>query len=237
MLPNPGFIFAEDAALKSRLATVAVSDNRNAERVSQVFFGYPDPETEKVYPFFTIDLLDVNFAAERQHSERQWYFTVDSGLTPDQQAIYTSIDYYPSEKDAAGMAEEAGEDGFLSMDQFVAVDLLYQVTTYARNPIHDIQLHGLLLRRVFPWRRGFIEIPEDGTIRRCDLLDWRSANFIDQDAGHKKRTFRKVYTVQINAEIPQSDLLEVKKVLSVSGVLKDNDSSSTVLSTSFSEDF
>lgn len=236
-MPNPGFLFAEDAALKERLAAVAVSDNRNSERVAQVFYGYPDPEIEKVYPFFTIDLLDVNFAAERQHSERQWYYTNDQALTPAQQEIYTSIDYYPSEKNAADMATEAGVDGFLAMDQFVAVDLLYQVTTYARNPMHDRQLHGLLLRRVFPWRRGFIEVPEDGTIRRCDLLDWRSANFIDQDAGHKKRTFRKVYTVRINAEIPQSDLLAVKKVLSVNGTLKENDQASTVLSTSFSEDF
>lgn len=236
-MSNPGFLFAEDAALKERLAAVAVSDNRNTERVSQVFYGYPDAETEKVYPFFTIDLLDVSFASDRQHSERQWYYTNDQALTPAQQEIYTSIDYYPSEKNASDMATAAGVDGFLSMDQFVAVDLLYQVTTYARNPIHDRQLHGLLLRRVFPMRRGFIEIPEDGTIRRCELLDWRSADYIDQDAGHKKRTFRKVYTVRINAEIPQSDLLEVKKVLSVQGLLQDNDLESTVLSTSFSEEF
>lgn len=236
-MPNPGFLFAEDAALKKRISQCAVNDNRSAERVAQVFFGYPDPETEKSYPFLTVDLLDVNFASERQHSERQWYYTNDSALTPEQQDQYTSINYYPSEQNAADMATTAGTDGFLAMDQFVAVDLLYQVTTYARNPIHDRQLHGLLLRRVFPMRRGFIEIPEDGTMRRCDLLDWRSSNYIDQDAGHKKRTFRKVYTVRINAEIPQSDLLEVQKVLSVNGTLKDNNLSSTVLSTSFSEDF
>lgn len=236
-MPNPGFLLAEDAALKERVSNLSVSDNRNNQRVAQAFFGYPDPEVEHTHPFVTIDLLDINFADYRQHSERNWYYTNDSGMTPAQQAQYTSIDYYPSEQDADDLSVTAGTDGFLTMEQFVAVDLLYQVTTYARNPIHDRQLHGLMLRRVFPWRRGFIEVPEDGTIRRCDLLDWRSADLIDQDAGHKKRTFRKVYTVRINAEIPQSDIAAIKKVLTVNGTLTENNLDSTVLSTSFSEAF
>ena len=64
-------------------------------------------------------------------------------------------------------------------------------------------------------RRGFIEVPEDGTIRRCDLVDWRAANLLDQEAGYKKRTFRKVYTIRINAEIPQSDLRRAGQVTDV----------------------
>jgi len=94
-----------------------------------------------------------------------------------------------------------------------------------------------MLRYVFPFRRGFIEIPEDGTVRRCDMLDWRQADVLDQEAGFNKRIFRKVYTVRINAEIPQKDIFTVKTVSEVSGTIEDNYSDTDVLSTSFSEDF
>jgi hypothetical protein len=94
-----------------------------------------------------------------------------------------------------------------------------------------------MLRRVFPFRRGFIEIPEDGTIRRCDMIDWRQADILDQEAGFNKRVFRKVYTVRINAEIPQRDIYTVKSVSTVDGTIRDNNSESDVSSTSFSEEF
>ena len=95
----------------------------------------------------------------------------------------------------------------------------------------------LLMRRVFPWRRGFIDIPEDGTIRRCELLDWRNVNVLDQETGYKKNIFRKTFTVSISAEIPQSDLLGAKRVQTVAGVLTDHNPSTDVLSASFTKDF
>jgi len=236
-MPNPGFLLAEDAALKTRLSTLSVSDDKNAERVPKVFYRWPEGETEKLYPFVTINLLDIQHAKERQHSERDYYYTTDASFSPEQVAEYTQIDYFPNEMVESDLADLAGTDGFISMEQLIPIDLLYQVTTHTRNARHDRQLTALIMRRVFPLRRGFIEIPEDGTIRRCDLLDWRSANVIDQEAGHKKRAFRKVYTVRISSELPQSDFAAVQKVLTVEGELTDNNQPTDVLSYSFSEEF
>lgn len=223
-MANPGFLLAEDAALKERLSKVSVVDDRNSERLCQVFYGYPDAEIEKEYPFFTIDLLGIDYANYRQHSEKTWYYSNDSDFHGG-----SRIDYYPSELDAAGLNAMAGPNGVLTMEQPVAIDLTYQVTSYARHPYHDRQIQAKMLRRVFPWRRGFIEIPEDGTIRRCDLLDWRPSDFVDTEADNMKRIFRKFYTVRINSEIPTSDLGAIQKVLEVRGTLIGDNSSNTVL--------
>ena len=213
--PHPGFLLAEDAALKRRLSNITVTDNRNSERLAKVFFGYPTEESEKFYPFITIDMIDINFASERQHSEVEYYYSADPLLKERMKGRPDYIDYFPSELDEAGMDSTAASSAYVRMDQVVPVDILYQVTTYCRVPRHDIEMQAKMLRRVFPLRRGFIEIPEDGTIRRCDLVDWRASNLLDQEAGYKKRTFRKVYTVRINAEIPQSDLRRAEQVTDV----------------------
>jgi len=203
-------------------------------RPIQVFFRHPEAETEKSYPFATIELFDIMYARERQESERQYRLTTSAN------ASASDLGYFPSEYSQTDIDELlAGnpDANYFVTDQFVPVNLMYQISTYCRSQRHDRQLTAAMLRYVFPFRRGFIEIPEDGTIRRCDILDWRSADLLDQESGFKKRIFRKVITVQINAEIPQSDLLAAKSVSTVSGTLTDNNSDTNVLSISFSEDF
>lgn len=236
-MPNPGFTLAEDAALKARLSALTVSDDRNASRPVQIFFRYPEAETEKLYPFITIDLIDIAFARGRQHSEVTYYYTNNAQTLAEKGIAAKTIDYFPDEENPDSMASLAGNDGYLSTEQFVAIDLTYQVTTHCRSQRHDRKLTSDMLRYVFPFRRGFIEIPEDGTIRRCDILDWRTTDVLDQESGYKKRIFRKSYTVQINSELPQSELSVINKVLTVNGELNDNYSTFDVLSNSFSEEF
>jgi len=54
-----GFLLAEDQALKVKLSGIQLSDDRDATRDVQVFFRYPEGETEKKYPFITLELMDV----------------------------------------------------------------------------------------------------------------------------------------------------------------------------------
>ena len=234
-MPNPGFTLAEDAALKSRLQALTVSDDRQVERPVQVFFRFPEGETEKLYPFVTLDLIDIEFDGTRQNSEVNYYYT-DPGLAGSV-SVLGNLDYYPSEFAAADLATQVPAGGYLHTEQFVAVNLLYQITVYCRSQRHDRQLTMLLLRRVFPFRRGFIEIPEDGTIRRCDLLDWRQSDLLDQETGYKKRTFRKVLTVRINAEIPQADFDGVQRALTINRTLSTHDTDYPDLHSTLTEDF
>jgi hypothetical protein len=97
---------------------------------------------------------------------------------------------------------------------------LYQVSTFTRTALHDRQLSAKMLTEIFPWRRGFIDIGADGTIRRLDLLDWTTADLLDPEAGYRKRIFRKVYTVQMTAEIPSSHIVGRHAVQEVIGTVE-----------------
>jgi hypothetical protein len=217
---NPGFLLAEDAAVKKRFSTIRVTDNRNTSRPVKVFFRYPESETEKEYPFITVENIGLNHATNLQHSEQYYYF--DTSVESTNLDVNT-FNYFPSETDRSGLLEELGTSEYLSVESFVPVDLTYQIATYARSALHDRQLTSQLLRYVIPFRRGFIDVPEDGTIRRFDLLSWSNADHLDQEAGYRKRIFRKIYTLRMTAEIPTTMPVPVGKASEIVGTIKSND--------------
>ena len=76
-------------------------------------------------------------------------------------------------------------------------------------------------------RYGFIDVPEDGTVRRFDLLDWVTADLLDPEAGYRKRIFRKVYTLKMSAEMTTSNLVASKRVATISSSISDTNSNLT----------
>lgn len=205
-----GFLFAEDEAIKKRFSNLVVTDDREAERPVQVFFRYPEGETERKYPFITIELIDIVHAKNRQHSEL--YLDTHRAGHPN------NLDYWPSTSSASA-PNVPGFDYFRTTE-FTPVDLLYQVSTFTRSAIHDRQLANQMLANIVPFRYSSIMIEADGTSRRLDLLDWSTADLLDPEAGYRKRIFRKVYTLQMTSEIPTTALLGLKKVTSVSTTLE-----------------
>ncbi len=206
-----GFLFAEDEAIKVRFSNLTVSDDRNQQRPVQVFFRYPEGETERQYPFITIELIDIVHAKNRQHSELD--------LDTHRAGRPNNLDYWPSTSSASSPSIDADFD-FYKTTEFTPIDLLYQVSTFTRSAIHDRQITSQLLTGVVPFRYSSIMIPADGTSRRLDLLDWVTADLLDPEAGYRKRIFRKIYTLQMTSEIPTSALTGLKKVLSVSTTLE-----------------
>lgn len=214
-MPNPGFLLAEDAALKARFSTLTVSDDRNGSRPVQVFFRYPEAETERSYPFITIEMIDIVHARNRQHSETQIvYPKVGTTNRADFLESPDVMKYWPSRISNLETVSATGKE-FISSNEFVPVDLLYQVSTFTRSALHDRQLSSQMLSTITPFRKGFIEVPEDGTIRRLDLLDWTTADLLDSESGYRKRIFRKIYTLQMSAEIPSLDMYGLQQITSV----------------------
>lgn len=211
-MPNPGFLLAEDAALKARFSTMTVSDDRNGSRPVQVFFRYPESETERSYPFLTIEMIDIVHARNRQHSETQ---IVYPKVGIDNRADFLNnpnvMTYWPSRISNMENVSATGKD-FIVSHEFVPVDILYQVSTFTRSALHDRQLSSQMLSTIVPFRKGFIQVPEDGTVRRLDLLDWTTADLLDSEAGYRKRIFRKIYTLQMTAEIPSTDMIGLKQI-------------------------
>lgn len=217
-MPNPGFLLAEDAAVKARFSSLTVSDDRNGARPVQVFFRYPDGETERIYPFITVEMIDLIHARNRQHSETDLLYPK---LRVQQRGRFLNapnlMTYWPSRKanmETIGDPLELDPD-FIASTEFVPVDLLYQISTFTRSALHDRQLTSQMLSTIVPFRKGYIDVPEDGTIRRFDLLDWTTADLLDSEAGYRKRIFRKIYTVQMSAEIPSDDMYGLNQITSV----------------------
>ena len=52
-----GFLLAEDEALKNLFRNLTVTDDRDNAREVQVFFRYPEGETERSYPFITLEMI------------------------------------------------------------------------------------------------------------------------------------------------------------------------------------
>jgi hypothetical protein len=174
---NP-FIIAEDAALKAHLASMTVSDEKNATRPVQIWFGYPDVEARaQAFPFVTIDLIDIVPANDRQHSGVMYDIDNNGTRTPG--------------------------DVMYSYDMPVAYDLIYQVTSYSRHPRHDRALMFQLLNK-FPSKFGKLAVPNQlgtETGYRSMFLD----GFVKRDAVEgetgNRRLLRNALSVRIVSEM------------------------------------
>ena len=93
-----------------------------------------------------------------------------------------------------------------------------------------------MIRYVFPFRSNYINIPADGTTRRLDLNGWAQSDLLDGESGYRRRIFRKVYTIVINAEIPREELQVVQQATSIVDTINvEKDLPSRTVS--FSEEF
>ena len=171
------FILAEDAALKTFLSGITVSDEKNANRPVQVWFGYPDVELRaQTYPYMTIELIDVRAAKERQSSG------------------------YMYDSDNRGtVAPEAGVAYGYMMP--LPYDLVYQVTSYSRHPRHDRAIITQLLQQKFQSQYGNLDVPNElntETAKRHMFLD----GFLKRDMIEEgRRLFRNAFTVRVVSEM------------------------------------
>ena len=206
MVVHTGFLIAEDAAIKKRFSSITVSDDRNGSRPVDVFFRYPEGETERKYPFITIENIDINNSRQRQHSEMTLY-TPNPYVTGSSSS--NALTYWP---DTLASLSASTPSIAVKSEEFIPIDLLYQVSTYSRSALHDRQLTSQMLSTYSPFRYGFIYVEADNTWRRFDLLDWITADLLDPEAGYRKRIFRKVYTLQMSAELPSKGYTSVQRV-------------------------
>lgn len=236
-MSRPGFLLAEDEALKEHMKGITVSDDRHNARPVKVFFRYPETETEKEFPFITIEMVSMDYARGRQHSEHFLYYSNTLAASAPYDPNF--IGYYPSELDQTDLASllQSENADILRTNSYVQVDLMYQIATHTRSALHDRQLTSYILRNKLKLRSNFLVVPTDGTVRRLDLLSWSQSDLLDAEAGYRKRIFRKVYTVQINAELPVTDFVNIKRVSTVIGNINSIEGVDPVPSTSISEAF
>lgn len=184
------FLINEDAALKELLQGITVSDAGSNARPVAVYYGQPDKDVrQQSYPYITLDLIGVREDPERAHRG------------------YVNLTYVPE----GVTVERDEENNIITQTSFpIPVDLIYQVSTWARQPRHDRQIIAKLFAPGrLPLRFGQLPIPEDGTNRRLDVLGFSKR---DTTEGGK-RLFSNVYNIRISAEIFPELLAQVYQVL------------------------
>ena len=202
-----GFILAEEDALKQKLSIISVTDLRNpGQRIPvRVWFRNPEGTTEKTYPFLTIDLVDIVFAADRAH---------DANFIEVEEWPSTWPDYRTS----PGVELTATQ--VPKAMRYLPYDIFFQVASHARSAQHDRELQALLLTTNFlPYRYGWLEVAADETVRYLELVYWQQAD-VSEDPAATRRLFRKVYTVKVHAFLPVEWPLPFGTVEEVIGVIK-----------------
>lgn len=195
------FLLGEDKALREKLSGMTVSDQKadgqEVERPVKVWFGQPDQElTPQLYPYITIDMLDIIRDTQREmRGEAKPDYMVNPNLGENQ-------------------------DWLVEMPIPVYID--YQITSYARHPRHDRQILAQLTGVKLPIRFGILQVLEntttDGEIvtntytsRRLDVMSVAKRDVTEQ----AKRLFVNAITVRVSSEIPLETYRTLYKVLQV----------------------
>ena len=182
------FIINEDKAIKELIKGLTVADAKNSARAVGVWFGQPDVEIrDQSYPYITIDLIDISEDPIREHR----------GIT--------TVPYTPEGLNSAVKYQTEFP---------IPVSIDYQVTSYARQPLHDRQIIAHIMHEKLPFRFGTLEIPEDNTLRRVELLGFAKRDRTEQG----KRLFVNMFTIRVSAEIFTTALTPLDKTITTVNV-------------------
>ena len=198
------FLLSEDAALRTLLKDMVVTDQKSVtgegpQRKVGVWFGQPDQELrDQTYPYITIDMIDIAEDTSRamRGLAKPSYLSNPINMVQGTQSVQ-EVSYDP-------------ELHSWEIHWPIPVSIDYQVTTYSRQPRHDREMLAQILYSKIPMRFAVLQ-PNDGTVRRLDLLDISKRDITEQG----KRLFVNAFTVRVSSEIASEIYNQLYKALSV----------------------
>jgi hypothetical protein len=197
------FLLSEDEALRNLLKDMVVTDQKatgnGTPRKVGVWFGQPDQELrDQAYPYITIDMIDVGEDTYRamRGRVRPSYLTDPTNMVEAAQGIQ-AVEW---DNDLHGW----------NISYPIPVRIDYQITTYARQPRHDRELLAQLLYKKIPLRFAVLQ-PDDGTVRRLDVLDVSKRDVTESG----KRLFVNAITVRVSSEIAPETYNQLYKALEI----------------------
>lgn len=211
------FPFIESRALKAKLTGIRVSaTNYSDGREVPVHFVAPDFEFVKAsYPGIYLDYGMVTRATDREHRG-----SVNLEYAPPGFLTSVAVPEDMEDKDNLNTVDW-GASGFdpVSSPYFVAdapvpYNLDFDIAVLTRNYQQTFSIISQLqdIEKI-PERFGFLEVPEDGTVRTLELVSGPDTSVItDEDS---KRLVQTLYSVRVAAELSLYDIEQVNRVATV----------------------
>jgi hypothetical protein len=205
------WIINEDRALKAKFAGIRVQDSTAPPEGRPVGVRFRLPETEMAdlnFPLIVIEHQSIERDPEREH--RGGPITLP--YAPEGLEWWADQETDPDALDPSKSPYEVPEFP-------VPYNIDYVVTVYSRDALHNVQIAAELARNPrIPGRFGFLEIPEDGTIRRIDMLGGPELSTRRDENG--KRIFQQHYVLRVSTELLPSDIKTLARVIGVDIDLK-----------------
>lgn len=194
------FIFNEDRAMMNKFSGLIVQDVNAPDTGMPVQCTWLDSDTELkdlTYPSIVICNTGISFDAERASSG--WF-----------QLPYTPENFQTWASDSNLDVTTSPYWAFTP----IPYNIDYQIEVLARNNKHATFLSAVLSGPDFlSVRHGYLAIPEDGTVRRMDLMAGPERQ--DTHDAAEKRIFHSVYTVRVSTELLPVEVETYTKVQTV----------------------
>lgn len=188
------FLENEDRALKLKLQGLCVHDATSGVG-RPVTVRFKNPEYELADSTFPLVLLSHTSISKDEERENRGFISV-----------HYAPEGYPRWPDIMNPA-----DSPYWSEVPIPLNIDYQVDVFTRKQTHSIELTAELMQFDFlPPRFGYLDVPQDGTVRRLDLLG--GPDYYESKDDQGKRIFSMSWSIRVSSEIFLYDIREFTPV-------------------------
>jgi hypothetical protein len=183
------FLVNEDTALKQKLTGLVVHDATSGTGGRKLTVRFRSPEYELADATYPLALIEHTRVA--RDPEREMRGQIKIGYSPE--GFPGWVDY--PDRAASPYYSESP----------IPLNVDYEVNLYTRKSQHLIELVGSLMAFArLSERFGFLEIPQDSTVRRLDVLGGPEFSESQDELG--KRLFVATYVLRVSSEVFWDDI-------------------------------
>lgn len=214
------YLLNESAAIKEKLSTLRVTASTYpGGKTVPVHFVEPDYELANAeYPGIYISYGNIRRATEREHrgpillpyAPEGFSAAVQVPADMDDKANLTTVPWLVDENSIG----DPHASPYFVQDSPVPYDIGFDIAVLTRNYSQTMELVAALAQiQYIPERFGFLEVPEDGTIRTLELTGGPEVTTPPDKDG--KRVVQTLYSVRVASEL---SLYQVQQVVRTEAV-------------------
>lgn len=194
------WLLNEDGAVKRKFEALSVSNENAPSGIIPVTVRFRLPEQElgdTDYPLILIERTNISKADDREHRGYTNLSYIPEGFDRDSALTRDPV---TGEMRLWDPTTEVALSPYYVADFPIPYNIDYSITVHTRYQQHMTSLiQRLSLIDMIPHRFGYLEIPQDGTVRTLDVL--AGPEFTGTKDSDDKRLFLAVYSVRVVSEL------------------------------------